>query len=159
LPGDKAKSSRGARFFRRTFDKRLPLFQYYFLVLTNIDSGLMREATPGKSGHFVVGYASNGQAAIESLKDRLLDLKHMTLLFIAGLALSVFAGALAKCAVEKIVSKRSRSRCGAGRCGAFGWTLVRKDSESCHALCAKCGWISHFDIKKWREVGGRRNSQ
>ncbi|MGA7216220.1 MAG: hypothetical protein WBX20_18610 [Terrimicrobiaceae bacterium] len=124
--------------------------------MTSIDSGLKRGAAAGKSGHFADVYASNGQAAVESFKVSLGDLKYMTLLFIAGLVLSVFAGALAKCAVEKIVSKKKNSKCGGGRCGEFGWSLVRKDSESCHALCAKCGWVSHFDIEKWREVGGNR---
>jgi hypothetical protein len=76
----------------------------------------------------------------------------MTFLFIAMLILSVFAGALVKYAVEKILSKTGRRKCMGRRCGEFGWTLVRKDSESCHAKCVKCGWMSHFDIKQWQRV-------
>jgi len=25
---------------------------------------------------------------------------------------------------------------------------VRKDSEACHAICLKCGWVSHFNVKQ-----------
>jgi hypothetical protein len=77
----------------------------------------------------------------------------MIFLFIVGLILSVLAGALVKYAVEKeIFSRTGPRRCAGGRCGDFGWTLARKDSESCHAVCAKCGWMSHFDIKQWQRV-------
>ena len=70
----------------------------------------------------------------------------MIFLFIVGLILSVIAGALVKCAVEKeFFSRTGPRKCAGRRCGDFGWTLVRKDSESCHAVCAKCGWTSHFD--------------
>ena len=73
---------------------------------------------------------------------------YMTLIFILGVVFSVLAGAVVKCAVEKRISKKSRARCGRGQCGELGWSLVRKDSEACHALCLKCGWISHFNVKQ-----------
>ena len=76
----------------------------------------------------------------------------MIFLFIVGLALCVFAGALVKYAVEKTVSRECPRRCSGGRCGEFGWALMRKDDDSCHAICIKCGWMSHFDTKKWHEV-------
>ena len=76
----------------------------------------------------------------------------MMFLFIVGLSLCVLAGALVKYAVEKTFSKTSPRKCSGGRCGDSGWALVRKDSESCHALCVKCGWMSHFDIKHWQKV-------
>ena len=76
----------------------------------------------------------------------------MIFLFIAGLSLSVFAGALLKYAVEKTISRTGPRRCRGGRCGELGWAVVRKDAQSCHALCVKCGWISHFDLKQWQQV-------
>lgn len=77
----------------------------------------------------------------------------MIFLFIAGLILSVLAGALVKYAVEKeIFSRNGPRKCAGGRCGDSGWTLVRQDAESCHAVCVKCGWMSHFDIKQWPRV-------
>jgi hypothetical protein len=54
--------------------------------------------------------------------------------------------------VEKTVSRDRPRRCFGGRCGELGWALVRKDEDSCHAICVKCGWLSHFDTKKWHEV-------
>ena len=75
----------------------------------------------------------------------------MIFLFIAGLSLSVFAGALVD-AVEKTISKTGPHRCRGGRCGTLGWGVVRKDAESCHAVCIKCGWVSHFDLKQWQQV-------
>jgi hypothetical protein len=72
----------------------------------------------------------------------------MTFLFIMGLVLSVVAGALVKCAVERAVSKSSHPKCGKGQCGELGWTVLRRDFETCHAACVKCGWISHFDVKR-----------
>lgn len=73
----------------------------------------------------------------------------MTVFFIALLVLSVFAGALVKCAAERGLSER-HAKC--GHCGELGWILIRKDSQSCHAKCVKCGWMSHFDIKHWQRV-------
>jgi hypothetical protein len=72
----------------------------------------------------------------------------MTFLFFAGLVLSVVAGALAKCAVERAVSKNRHPKCARGQCGELGWKVVRRDSDTCHAVCIKCGWISHFDAKR-----------
>jgi len=105
-------------------------------------------------GHLPEIYESKRRVEIESFNaDRnLKNHNSMTFLFIAVLILSVFAGALVKYAVEKIPSKTGRHKCSRGRCGEFGWTLVRKDSESCHAKCVKCGWMSHFDIKQWQRV-------
>jgi hypothetical protein len=99
-------------------------------------------------------YESKRRAEIESFNagPNSINPNFMTFLFIAVLILSVFAGALVKYAVEKILSKTSHHKCLGGRCGAFGWTLVRKDAESCHAKCVKCGWMSHFDIKQWQRV-------
>ena len=100
-------------------------------------------------------YESKKRAAIESFDASLNSNKFpnfMTFLFISVLILSVFAGALVKYAVEKSLSKTGPRKCTGGRCGEFGWTLVRRDSESCHAVCAKCGWMSHFDIKQWQRV-------
>lgn len=76
----------------------------------------------------------------------------MTIFFVAVLILSVFAGALVKYALEKILAKSDRHKCSGGRCGDLGWILVRKDSSSCHAKCVRCGWMSHFDIKQWQRV-------
>lgn len=76
----------------------------------------------------------------------------MIFLFIVGLGLSVFAGALVKYAVERRLLKQRSRKCSEGRCGELGWVLVRKDEDSCHAVCVKCGWMSHFDTKKWHEV-------
>jgi hypothetical protein len=72
----------------------------------------------------------------------------MTLIFIVGLVLSVLAGALVKCFIERTISRKSRPKCGRGQCGELGWSIVRKDSETCHAVCVKCGWVSHFDVKR-----------
>jgi hypothetical protein len=72
----------------------------------------------------------------------------MTLIFIIGVVFSVLAGAMVKCAIEKTISKKTRPRCGRGQCGEPGWSIVRKDSEACHAICLKCGWISHFNVKQ-----------
>src|ERR1700754_663765 len=54
----------------------------------------------------------------------------MTFLFIAGLVLSVVAGALVKCTVERAVSKSNHPKCGKGQCGEDGWTVLRRDSET-----------------------------
>ncbi len=72
----------------------------------------------------------------------------MTLIFIMALVLCVVAGAVVKYAIEKTVSKNNRPRCARGQCGELGWSIVRKDSETCHAVCKKCGWTSHFDVKR-----------
>ena len=74
--------------------------------------------------------------------------EYMTLIFIIGVVFSVLAGAMVKCAVEKTISTKTRPRCGRGQCGELGWSSVRKDSEACHAVCLKCGWISHFNVKQ-----------
>jgi hypothetical protein len=68
-----------------------------------------------------------------------------------GVILILFSRELFRYAMEKTISRRGRPKCG-GKCGKFGWTVARKDSESCHALCIKCGWMSHFEIKQWREL-------
>jgi len=72
----------------------------------------------------------------------------MTLIFILGVVFSVLAGAMVKCAIEKTIAKKTRPRCGRGQCGELGWSIVRKDSEACHAICLKCGWVSHFNVKQ-----------
>jgi hypothetical protein len=77
------------------------------------------------------------------------------LLVLAFLVLSLFAGELFRFAVDKIGPRMSPSKCRRGRCGEFGWTVARKDSEACHALCVKCGWMSHFDIKQWEKLNRR----
>jgi hypothetical protein len=68
-----------------------------------------------------------------------------------GIILSLFSGELFTYAVEKIISRRGPPS--GERCGEFGWT--GKDSESFHVLCVKCGWMSHFDIKRWQELNRR----
>jgi hypothetical protein len=82
------------------------------------------------------------------MAETLMDANFMTLIFILGLVSSVVAGAVVKYAVEKRISKKSRPKCGRGECGEFGWSIVRKDSDTCHAVCKKCGWTSHFDVKR-----------
>jgi hypothetical protein len=77
------------------------------------------------------------------------------LLVSVGIILLLFSGELFVYAVEKIISRRDSPKCSGERCGEFGWTVARKDSESCHALCVKCGWMSHFDIKRWQELNRR----
>jgi hypothetical protein len=72
----------------------------------------------------------------------------MTLIFIIGVIFSVMAGAMVKCAIEKTIANKTRPRCGRGQCGELGWSIVRKDSEACHAVCLKCGWTSHFNVKQ-----------
>ena len=79
---------------------------------------------------------------------KLMDANFMTLIFIAGLVLSVIAGAVVKYAIEKTVSKKGRTRCARGQCGEQGWSIVRKDADTYHAVCRKCGWTSHFDVKR-----------
>jgi hypothetical protein len=69
-----------------------------------------------------------------------------------GIILLLFSRELFSYAIEKILSGMSNSKCGGAGCGKLGWTLARKDSESCHVLCLKCGWMSHFDIKQWQEL-------
>jgi hypothetical protein len=71
------------------------------------------------------------------------------LLVLAFLILSLFAAELFRFAMDKITARKSPSKCRGERCGEFGWTVARKDSEACHA---KCGWLSHFDIKQWEEL-------
>jgi transcription elongation factor Elf1 len=73
----------------------------------------------------------------------------MTVVFIVLLALSVLVGALVKCAVERRVLNEN-GKC--LRCGELGWVLIRKDLQSCHAKCSKCGWVSHFDTKHWQRA-------
>ena len=72
----------------------------------------------------------------------------MTLIFIVGVVFSVLAGAMVKCAIEKRISKKAHSRFGRVQCGELGWSIIRKDSEACHAVCLKCGWTSHFNVKE-----------
>jgi hypothetical protein len=72
-----------------------------------------------------------------------------------GIILSLFPGKLFAHAMEKIISRRAVAKCSQGRCGEFGWIVARRDSESCHAFCAKCGWMSHFDSKRWQELNKR----
>jgi hypothetical protein len=74
----------------------------------------------------------------------------VALLVLVGIVLSLFAGELFRYFME-IIPKFNRGKC-RGRCGDLGWTVARKDAESCHALCVKCGWMSHFDIKRWQEL-------
>jgi hypothetical protein len=73
------------------------------------------------------------------------------LLVSVGIILLLFSKELFAYAMEQIVSRRDSPKC----CGEFGWTVARQDSESCHALCVKCGWLSHFDIKQWQELNKR----
>ena len=77
------------------------------------------------------------------------------LLVLAFLVLSLFAGEIFRFALDKISSRMSSPKCRGGRCGESGWTVARKDSEACHALCIKCGWMTHFDIKRWEELNRR----
>jgi len=69
--------------------------------------------------------------------------------------LLLFSRELSAYVWEKRLSARESSGWCSGRCGEFGWTVVRKDLESCHALCIKCGWLSHFDSKEWRQLSRR----
>src|ERR1700704_2642552 len=75
------------------------------------------------------------------------------LLVLLGLVLSLFAGELFRYVVG-MIPKSNRRKC-REHCGGLGWTVARKDAESCHALCIKCGWMSHFDIKHWQELNKR----
>jgi hypothetical protein len=77
-----------------------------------------------------------------------------TFLVLVGLVLSLFAGELFRFFMGTVISKASRGKC-RERCGNLGWTVARKDAESCHAVCAKCGWMSHFDINHWQELNRR----
>jgi hypothetical protein len=77
-----------------------------------------------------------------------------TLLVLVGLVLSLFAGELFRYFTGTVISKIGAGRC-RKRCGEFGWTVARKDTESCHAVCVKCGWMNHFDAKQWKEVNKR----
>jgi hypothetical protein len=70
------------------------------------------------------------------------------------LVVSLFASEFLRYGVEKIVWRRDPPRCTGETCGKSGWTLVRKDADSCPVLCVKCGWVSHFDIKQWHELNG-----
>jgi hypothetical protein len=73
----------------------------------------------------------------------------------AGIILSLFSRELFSYAMERIHSRNGPPKCGGEGCGGLGWTVARKDPESCHALCVKCGWMSHFDIKRWQELNNR----
>ena len=90
------------------------------------------------------------QASFQSMHPNLVGV-----LVSVGIILLLFSGELFTYAVEKIISRRGPPKCSGERCGEFGWTVARKDSESCHALCVKCGWMSHFDIKRWQELNRR----
>jgi hypothetical protein len=72
-----------------------------------------------------------------------------------GIVLSLLSGKLFAYAMERIISRRAVPKCSEGRCGKFGWIVARRDSESCHALCASCGWMSHFDSRRWQELKKR----
>ena len=74
---------------------------------------------------------------------------------LVGLVLSLFAGDLFEYLMNKFIARKGPARCRGERCGQSGWTVARKDSESCHAICVKCGWMSHFDIKQWQELNKR----
>jgi hypothetical protein len=73
----------------------------------------------------------------------------------AEIILLLFSRELFSYAIEKFISRRGSPKCSGERCGDFGWTVARTDSESSHALCVKCGWISHFDINRWQELHRR----
>ena len=73
----------------------------------------------------------------------------------AWIVLSLLSGKLFAYAMEKIISSRAVRKCSEGGCGEFGWIIARRDSESCHALCANCGWMSHFDSKRWQGLNKR----
>ena len=60
----------------------------------------------------------------------------------AGIILLLFSRELFSYAIEKFISREVLPKCSGEWCGDLGWTVARKDSESCHALCVKCGWIS-----------------
>ena len=79
----------------------------------------------------------------------------MGLVASVGIVLSLLSGKLFAYAMERIISRRAVPKCSEGRCGKFGWIVARRDSESCHALCASCGWMSHFDSKRWQELNKR----
>jgi hypothetical protein len=74
-----------------------------------------------------------------------------TFLVLVGLILSLFAGEIFRLIMGAVVSRAPRGKC-RGRCGDLGWRVARQDQESCHALCVKCRWMSHFDIKRWQEL-------
>jgi hypothetical protein len=76
------------------------------------------------------------------------------LLVSAGVLLLLFSRELFAYLREKLCRRDSR-KCPARECGEYGWTIARQDAESCHALCIKCGWLSHFDSKEWLEVTRR----
>ena len=77
------------------------------------------------------------------------------LLVSIGVILLLFSRELFGYLREKQIERRNSSKCHGERCGEFGWTVARQDAESCHARCIKCGWLSHFHIREWREVTRR----
>jgi hypothetical protein len=74
-----------------------------------------------------------------------------TFLVLVALVLSLFARELFSLFLGGAVSKARRGKC-KDYCGTLGWSLARKDRESCHAICIKCGWMSHFDLQHWQEL-------
>ena len=79
----------------------------------------------------------------------------IALVICVGLVLALFSGELFRYFVQKIMYRKGPRKCAGHACGRFGWTLAREDSESCHALCVKCGWTSHFDRPEWQELDKR----
>lgn len=77
------------------------------------------------------------------------------LLVFVGVILLLFSRELFAYARQKHITRKGPPNRCRERCGEFGWTVARQDAESCHALCIKCGWLSHFDIREWREVTRR----
>jgi hypothetical protein len=77
-----------------------------------------------------------------------------TFLVLVGLVLSLFAGEIFRFIGGTLVSRAPRGKC-RRRCRNLGWKVDRQDQESCHALCVKFGWMSHFDIKRWQELNKR----
>jgi hypothetical protein len=72
-----------------------------------------------------------------------------------AIVLSLLSGELFAYAMERTISRRAVPKCSEGRCGKFGWIVARRDPESCHVFCASCGWMSHFDSKRWQELKKR----
>jgi hypothetical protein len=70
----------------------------------------------------------------------------------AGVALSLLSGRLVAYGMEKALARRASSKCPQGRCGELGWVVVRRDSETFHAFCVKCRWMSHFTVRQWRAL-------
>jgi hypothetical protein len=81
-----------------------------------------------------------------------MDPNLVALVAFLGIALSLLSGKLFAYGVDKVLARRAFSKCRDGRCGELGWVVVRRDSESFHALCVECRWVSHFRVRQWRQL-------